>query len=295
MKPPPFEYLAPESLEAGLESLGEHGDDAKLLAGGQSLVPAMNFRLLQPSVLVDLNNVMELDFIERADSGLRIGAMTRQRKLEQELLIAERAPLLHETTPFIAHPQIRNRGTLGGSLAYADPAAELPVVALALDARFYIQSATSDRWVEAADFFQGMFTTALAADEILVEVEIPAMPHRTGWSFVEFARRQGDYALVGVAALVTLDEEGTCKDACLVYLNVGDGPVDARQAAQTLLGEKHSTESIEAAAETAAEKEIEPMGSVHASIPYQRHLARVLTNRALNQAFERAAKTMNNE
>jgi carbon-monoxide dehydrogenase medium subunit len=289
MKPPVFEYVAPDSVDAALTLLSQHGGDAKPLAGGQSLVPAMNFRVAQPAMLVDLNPLAELDFIREEDGELRIGAMTRQRRVERDALVAERAPLLHETIPYIAHPQIRNRGTIGGSLAHADPAAELPVVAVALDARIKTRSASGERWIPAAEFFQGIFTTALNPDELLLEVAFPAMPPRAGWSFVEFARRHGDYALMGVASVVAVDEQGVCRQARLVYLNAGDGPVAASQAAQLLLGHSSSPEAIEAAANMAADHEITPFGSVHATADYQRHLARVLTRRALKQAFERSS------
>ncbi|HET7090882.1 MAG TPA: xanthine dehydrogenase family protein subunit M [Anaerolineae bacterium] len=288
MKPPVFEYVVPESLDVALAAIAEHGGDAKPLAGGQSLVPAMNFRVAQPAVLVDLNPLLELDYVRQDDDGLRIGAMTRQRRVERDALVAERAPLLHETMPYIAHPQIRNRGTIGGSLAHADPAAELPVVAVALDARIKARSASGERWIPAAEFFQGIFTTALNPDELLVEVAFPAMPPRAGWAFVEFARRHGDYALMGVATVVAVDEQGVCRQARLVYLNAGDGPVAAKQAVQLLLGHPPSPDSIAAAANMAVDREITPFGNVHATADYQRHLARVLTRRALKQAFERA-------
>ena len=186
MKPAPFEYQAPASLEAALDALARHGGDAKLLAGGQSLIPVMNFRLAEPALLIDINKLAELDFIRRDEEGhLRIGAMVRQRRLERDPLVAEMAPLLHEAVPFIAHPQIRNRGTFGGSLAHADPAAELPALAVALGARFRLQRAGGDRWVAAEDFFAGLFATALEPDEMLVEAAIPPSPARTGWAFLE--------------------------------------------------------------------------------------------------------------
>jgi carbon-monoxide dehydrogenase medium subunit len=250
----------------------------------------MNFRLAQPAMLVDLNPIAELEYIHDGESGdLRVGAMTRQRRLETDPQVARRAPLVAEAMPFVAHPQIRNRGTLGGSLAHADPAAELPVIALALGAQLLARSARSERWIQAGEFFHGIFTTDLAADEMLVEIVFPALPARTGWSFQEVARRQGDYAMMGVAALVTLDENGTCTAARLVYLNAGDGPVDARQAAQLLVGNAITDQAVEAAAEMAAMREIDPWGNVHASPAFQRHLARVLTRRALRQAVERAS------
>lgn len=292
MKPASFEYLAPHSLDEALALLKEHGSDAKVLAGGQSLVPAMNFRLAQPRILVDLNRLPGLDDIRPVDGvGLRIGAMSRQRRLELDALVAERAPLVAETMPYVAHPQIRTRGTLGGSLAHADPAAELPVVALALGARLLARCADGQRWIPAGRFFIGTFTTDLAPEEILVEVELPAMPSGAGWSFMEVARRQGDYAMLGVAVLLSLDERRVCKSARLVYLNAGDGPLEAQAAAGSLHGEVLSDDAIETAS-ALVDGEIEPWGNVHASPAYQRHLARVLTRRALKQARERAVLTL---
>ena len=290
MKPAPFEYYVPDSIEQALDFLREHGDSAKLLAGGQSLVPAMNFRVVQPGVLIDLNRVGELKYIREDDAALHLGAMTRERELEFDPVISRRTPLLAEVMPHVAHPQIRNRGTLGGSLANADPAAELPVIMLALGARLKVRNADAERWVDAQNFFAGMFTTDLAADEMLVEIELPFTQTRSGWSFMEVAPRAGDYALMGVAALVTLDENGRCEHARLVYLNAGDGPVDARESAHLLEGEVFSDELIESAAALASEKEINPFGNIHTSPDFQRHLARVLTRKTLKQAIEQANK-----
>lgn len=290
MKPAPFEYHAPGSLEQALELKSQHGDEAKILAGGQSLVPAMNFRIVQPGMLIDLNRVDGLGYIHEEDEVIRVGAMTRERQLEFDPSIAKRTPLLHEATPFIAHPQIRNRGTIGGSLVNADPAAELPVLMLALDARLKARKASGERWIGAKDFFMGMFTTALEPDEILVEIELPFMASRTGWSFMEVAPRAGDYALMGVAAWVTLDTDGKCEKAKLVYLNAGDGPVDAVEAAGYLTGEKLNDELIEEAAALAGGKEINPFGNVHTSPEFQRHLAKVLTRKTLKQAIQRAGE-----
>jgi carbon-monoxide dehydrogenase medium subunit len=292
MKPAPFEYFIPDSIEQALELVREHGDVAKILAGGQSLVPAMNFRIHQPGVLIDLNRVPELGYIREDGNVIRVGAMTRERQLEFEDLITKRTPLLHETVPFIAHPQIRNRGTIGGSLVNADPAAELPVLMLALDTRLKARSVSGERWVDAKDFFVGMFTTVLTPDEILVEIELPVMPPRTGWSFMEVAPRAGDYALMGVAALVNFDENGKCKGARLVYLNAGDGPVDAYEAAKSLVGEQLNDSLIGSAAKLASEKEITPFGNVHASPEFQRHLANVLTKKALKKAVKRAEESL---
>jgi carbon-monoxide dehydrogenase medium subunit len=289
MKPAPFDYAAPASLDEALALKAEHGDEAKFLAGGQSLVPAMNFRLVQAALLVDLNRLGDLDYVRLdPDGGLRLGAMTRQRRLERDPLIARHAPLLHAAMPEVAHPQIRNRGTLGGSLAHADPASELPVVVVALEARLRVQSSRGVRWIAAGDFFQGIFTTALAAEEMLVEVVLPRLPPRTGTAFLEFARRRGDYALMGVAAVVTLDEAGRCERVRLVYLNAGAGPVLAPQAAAALTGQKPTPELLAGAARLAAETEISPTGNVHATPAYQRHLAGVLGRRALAAAVDRA-------
>jgi CO/xanthine dehydrogenase FAD-binding subunit len=289
MKPAPFSYKAPRSLDEALGQLAESGADGKLLAGGQSLVPAMNFRVVRPEVLIDLNRIPELNYIRPQDGGsVRIGAMTRERQLELDPRLAASQPLLAEAMPHIAHPQIRNRGTLGGSLSNADPAAELPVVMLALEARFLVRKTGHERWVPARDFFSGMFTTDMAADEMLAEIELPAMPKRTGWAFFEVAPRAGDYALMGVAVTLSLDEGGRCHTAKLVYLNAGDGPVDATEAAQMLEGAELTDASFDGAAAHASEKEINPYGNLHATPEFQRHLARVLTRRALAQAAQRA-------
>lgn len=289
MKPAPFDYIAPDTLDAALAAMGEHGYDAKLLAGGQSLMPLLNFRLANPSVLVDLNRLNALDFVRPSpEGGLLIGAMTRQSRLGQDPLIAERAPLLHETIPFIAHPQIRNRGTFGGTLAHADPAGELPTVALALRARFRLRSESSDRWVEATEFFVGLLTTALEPEEILVEIEIPPTPPGYGWSFQEISRRHGDYALAGLAAQVVLDAEGICTEARLVYLSAGDGPLEAVNAVEQLVGQRPDDGILEQVARQAAAEEIQPSGDIHASVDFKRHLSRVLTHRALATACERA-------
>lgn len=290
MKPAPFEYHAPNSIEEALFILHNSAGEAKILAGGQSLVPAMNFRIVQPSALIDLNRLPELGYIREDSPYIRIGAMTRERYVELDESIIRRTPLLHEAAPHIAHPQIRNRGTIGGSLVNADPAAELPVLMVASQARLKARSVLGERWIEAKDFFMGMFTTALEPDEILVEIELPFMPPGTGWSFLEVAPRAGDYAMLGVAALVTLDEAGTCQAAKLVYLNAGDGPVDAKEAAQLLKGEVLQDELIDATAQLASAQEINPFGNLHASPEYQRHLANVLTKRALKIAAQRAVE-----
>ncbi|HQX15083.1 MAG TPA: xanthine dehydrogenase family protein subunit M [Anaerolineales bacterium] len=293
MKPASFDYHAPNSIEEVVTLKSQYGDDAKFLAGGQSLVPAMNFRIVQPSVLIDLNRAAELSYIREDGNVIRVGSMARERHLEFDTSIKKHTPLLHEAVPNIAHPQIRNRGTIGGSIVNADPAAELPVLMLALNARLKAKNKSGERWLDAKDFFAGMFTTALEPDEVLVEIELPFMPPRTGWSFMEVAPRAGDYAMMGVAALVTLDENGKCKSAKLVYLNAGDGPVDAVEAAKSLIGESLNDNLIESAALLASEKEITPFGNIHASTDFQHHLAKTLTRKALKIATERAQQKEN--
>ena len=290
MKPAPVDYVAPGSLDEALAVLAEHGSGAKPLAGGQSLIPLLNFRLARPTLLVDLNGLDELAYVRPGDNGgLSIGAMTRHSTLERDPQVAAAAPLLNGAAPFIAHPQIRNRGTLGGTLAHADPAAELPVVAVALEARFRIKSASGERWAPASEFFVGLLTADLQPGELLVEVAVPAMPAGSGWSFHELARRSGDYAHAGVATVLTRGNGG-CSRARLVYLSLGDGPMRARQAEQLLESEGVSERTIDAAAALAAESEIEPTGDIHASVAYKRHLARVLTRRALTEAWHRAGE-----
>ncbi len=288
MKPAPFEYHSPHTIEEVVALKSQYGDEAKFLAGGQSLVPAMNFRIVQPSVLIDLNRVGELSYIREEGEALRIGSMARERHLEFDAVIQKHAPLLHEAVPFIAHPQIRNRGTIGGSIVNADPAAELPMLMIALSARLKAKNKSGERWIEAKDFFAGMFTTALEPDDALVEIELPFTKPNTGWSFTEVAPRVGDYAMMGVATLVTLDEDKKCTQAKLVYLNAGDGPVEAFEAEEMLAGNVLDDTLIESAASHASEKEITPFGNIHASADFQRHLAKALTKQTLQLASRRA-------
>lgn len=290
MKPAPFEYYAPTSVPEVLDLINEHGYDAKILAGGQSLVPMMNFRLVQPAVLVDINNIPELAEIQADGKGVKMGAMVRHSQAERDTLIKERAPLIHETMPQIATIQIRNRGTIGGSLSHADPSAELVVVSTVLEAEFRIKSQAGERVVPARDFFVGLLMTVMEPQEMLLEVSIPALPQRSGWSLKEVARRPHDFALMGVAAVLTLDKKDRCQDARLVYLSAGDGPISAPEAAGMLKGEEITPDLIEAAAEKAAADEIDPGSDIHATVDFRRHLANVLTRRALEEAYQRARK-----
>jgi carbon-monoxide dehydrogenase medium subunit len=287
MKPAPFKYTAPETVPEALSLLTEHGYDAKILAGGQSLVPMMNFRLVQPAVIVDINRIPDLSFIKK-DKGLLLGAMVRHSQAENDPLVKDLAPLIHETMPKIATVQIRNRGTIGGSLSHADPSAELVVVTTALEARFKLQKQKAERWVSADDFFVGLLMTCMEPEELLVEIEIPPLAPRTGWSLKEVARRPHDFALVGVAALLALDKKDRCEKAKLVYLSAGDGPISAPEAAGLLEGEEITPELITAAGEKASRDEIDPGSDIHATAEFRRHLANVLTRRALEEAYQRA-------
>jgi CO/xanthine dehydrogenase FAD-binding subunit len=286
MKPAPFKYIAATSLEHALSLKAEHGDDAKFLAGGQSLMPTMNFRLAQPAILIDLNEIEGLAGIRPSGATTRVGALTRYRALQRDAAFAQAFPLIGEALPHIAHPQIRNRGTLGGNLSHADPASELPAIALALRARFHIRAAKRERWIEASDFFVGALTTDLQPDEMLTEVELPLPKPRTGSCFMEIARRRGDFAIVGVAAMVTLGDANQCSDVRLALCGVGETPIDASSAADGLIGHALTEEAIRDVA-ASVQKMIDPGGNVHATVDYQRHIAGVLTERALRTAHQR--------
>ncbi|HJR33812.1 MAG TPA: xanthine dehydrogenase family protein subunit M [Gemmatimonadales bacterium] len=289
MKPPEFGYHRPASLPDALALLGAHAG-AKPLAGGQSLIPAMNFRLAAPAALVDLNQLTELSGItESADGGLAIGAMTRHSAVERSPLVRARAPLLSLAMPFIAHSQIRSRGTLGGSLAHADPAAELPAVMVALDAGLTLESTRGSRTIPAGEFFTGLFATALESGELITRVEIPPPLPGSGAAFLELARRHGDYALVGVAVVVTRDA-GRVGGVRIVLFSVGEGPVRAGAAERALTGSAGDSAAIRAAAE-AIQQDIDPPSDIHASAAYRRQLATVLTGRALAAALERAGES----
>lgn len=289
MKPAAFAWHAPEELEAALALKAVHGGEARFLAGGQSLVPAMNFRVAQPAVLVDLNRIVTLDRLDFAEDGtLVIGAMCRYRRIERDAGVLRRLPLLAEALAEVAHPQIRTRGTLAGNLCHADPASEMPAVMLALDARFVLRRQGGEREVAARNFFLGPLATALAEDEILAEIHIPALPPGTGTAFLEVARRRGDYAMMGVAVVLQRGPDRRCVVARLALCSAGPTPVAAERAAASLEGTRLAAADFAAAAALAA-REIDPMGSVQASPAFQRHLACVLVPRVLALAAERAA------
>jgi len=290
MKPAPFRYVAAQSVEQALALKAEHGDEARFLAGGQSLVPTMNFRLTQPAMLIDINPLTELAGLKNgAGDNVRIGALTRYRTLERDPTVADRLPLIAEALPHIAHPQIRNRGTIGGNLAHADPASEMPAIVLGLGGRLRAQSVRGERWIDASDFFIGALTTALAADEMLMELELPAAPPRSGSCFMEVSRRRGDFAMMGVACTVRLDADGRCAQARIALCNAGEGPVFAAQASESLVGGAIDAARIADAAKL-VQGEIEPGGSIHASKEFQRHLAGVLITRTVTMANKRARR-----
>ncbi len=275
-------------MEEAVALLAEHGAEAKILAGGQSLVPMMNFRLLRPALVVDVNRIPVLAGITATDDGLVLGGMTRHAALESSRLVRERAPLIAEVVPFIGHPAIRNRGTLGGSVAHADPAAELPVALLALDASVRAHSARGVRDIPADQFFVSPLTTALAPDEILTAIRIPVPAASVGWAFFEFARRHGDFALVAVAVTMRV-EAGLIADPVRIALGgVAGRPIRARRAEASLRGMPPTTGLLEAAAQEAA-GEADPPSDIHGSAEYRRHLTRVFVRAALDRAHARAS------
>lgn len=286
MKPAPFSYAAPSTLEEAIALLGEHGDTAKLLAGGQSLVPMMNFRLARPEHVIDINRITGLDGIEERDGNLVVGAMTRQRRLERSELIGQHYPLLLEAVELIGHVAIRNRGTVGGSIAHADPAAELPAVLLAHGGSVRVQGPQGTRQISAEDLFLTYFTTTLEPHEILTEVHFPRWPEGTGWCFMEESRRHGDFAMVGVAALLTLDAERRCTRVAVALTGVGGVPHPVTEAAGILVGQVVDEARIAEVAQAAVDG-VDPEGDIHASADFRRHLSGVLTRRALTRAAER--------
>jgi aerobic carbon-monoxide dehydrogenase medium subunit len=286
MKPPKFEYHAPRSLEEAIDLLVRYGGDAKVLAGGQSLVPLLNFRLARPAALVDLNAIPALAGIREDDGVVRFGAMTRQRAIEFSPVVRRRVPLLAEATGLVGHLPIRTRGTIGGSIAHADPAAEYPAVLTALDGDVVARSPRGERVLKPAELFQTYLTTSLAPDEIVVEIRLPAIDADAGSAFEEFSRRHGDFALVGVAAVIGV-RSGRCTLARLATAGAGPIPTRLRAAEHILESEGLGDAAIASAAERAAGL-VEPDSDIHASADYRRHLTRVLTERAVRRAIETA-------
>jgi carbon-monoxide dehydrogenase medium subunit len=280
MKAPPFSYIRPEAVGGVIECLQKYGDDAAILAGGQSLMASLNMRLSEPGVLIDINNVNSLSEIAIDGNHLRIGAMTRQIEVEQSPLVAQHAPLISMAMPYIAHPAVRNRGTIGGSIAFADPAAELPACIVTLQANLIAQGSKGERKIPATEFFRGLYETALTRDEVLVAIELPVAADQQKFAFRELARRHGDYAMIGVCAFT--EWSGTSlSDVRLVYFNAGDRPVVAVRAAAALKGVL-SAESLESALGHLTE-DIDPPNDLNADPSMRLHLTKVLTKRIFQE------------
>ena len=286
MKLPQFDYEAPQTVSEAVGLLAEHQDEASVLAGGQSLIPLLALRLAQPALLIDINGVAELSGVSANDGWVAIGAMTREYVAEESGTIADTVPLLAAALPLIGHEAIRSRGTIGGSLAHADPAAELPAVARALDAEFVVRGPSGERVVPAAEWFEGYLTTSRQPDELLTEVRFPAVGQGTGVSFQEVARRHGDFAMVGLATSVTLTD-GAISDARLAFAGVSDVPARATGAEELLVGQKPSAELLDEAARRAA-GDIDPPSDLHGSAEYRKKVAAALVRRGLREAVDNA-------
>ena len=286
MKLPPVEYEAPTTVAEAIDLLAEHLDEASVLAGGQSLIPLLALRLARPAVLIDINGVDELSGVSATDGWMAIGAMTREYVAEESEAVADTVPLLAAALPLIGHEAIRSRGTIGGSLAHADPAAELPAVARALDAEFVVRGQSGERVIPAAQWFEGFLTTSRRPDELLVEVRFPTAGRGTGISFQEVARRHGDFAIVGLAASLTLSG-GAISDARLAFAGMSDVPVRAAAAEDLLVGERPSTELFDEAARRAT-GDIDPPADLHGSAEYRKKVAAALVRRGLREAVDNA-------
>ena len=286
MKLPPVEYEAPTTVAEAVDLLAEHTDEASVLAGGQSLIPLLALRLAHPAVLIDINGIAELSGVSAANGTVTIGAMTREYVAEESRTVADAVPLLAAALPLIGHEAIRNRGTIGGSLAHADPAAELPAVARALDAEFVVRGQSGERIIPAAGWFEGYLTTSRGPDELLVEVRFPAAGPGTGISFQEVARRHGDFAIVGLATSLTLSG-GVINDARLAFAGLSDVPVRAAAAEDLLAGERPSAELFDEAARRATE-DIDPPADLHGSSDYRKTVAAALVRRGLRAAADSA-------
>lgn len=289
MKPPRFAYHAPRALAEALDTLAAYGEDARVLAGGQSLVPMLNLRMVRPAALVDLGRVPGLRGIVAGRAALRIGAMTRQCELEDAPDLRAGCPLVAEAMALVGSPAIRSRGTVGGNLAHADPASELPAVMVALDARLIVRGPSGERSVPAPEFFRGFYTTALEPGEILTTVEVPVLPRGAGWAFEEVSRTRADFALVSAAVVVTAAPGSRITDARVVLAGVGPVPVRCRQAERVLVEGADGRDRAETAGE-AARDQVEPDADLHASAEYRKDLARAVVVRAARRALARASQ-----
>jgi carbon-monoxide dehydrogenase medium subunit/2-furoyl-CoA dehydrogenase FAD binding subunit len=284
MKPCAFEYLSPKSVEEAINLLDRYGDDAKIIAGGQSLVPMMNFRLARPEILIDINGIKELEYIKTEGDELVIGALTRERDIEQSPVVVEKWPILSKAISFIGHSTIRNRGTIGGSLVHADPSAEIPTTLCALNGNVKVVGPSGEKILQPEEFFLTYLTTSLEPSDLLVEVRIPALPQNTGWSFMELSRRSGDFAIVAVGILLFTETSGVCSEVRISMGGVAPTPVRAEEA-EALLADQKITEKLiaEAAQQAAEETDTEP--DYHASAEYRMDMARVFVKRGLQEAW----------
>lgn len=287
MKPPRFHYCAPGMLDEALALLDQYGEDAKILAGGQSLIPLLNMRLAGPQYLIDINHISELNYIEPEDGYLAIGANVRQRQVERSPLVREKHPLLAEVVQHIGHMQIRNRGTIVGSIAHADPAAELPALLTCLNGEVVAQSIHGERVMKAEEFFTGYLSTGLNPGEMLTEVRFPWISPQSGWAFLEFARRSGDYALVGTAAVVTPSLDDYCMSAHIAYLGIAGLPLRVREIESILIGTMLDEQILNKVAELAQTFVSDDMADVHATVDYRRALTTEITKRVLQAAWAR--------
>ena len=287
MIPAAFDYHAPSTIGEATALLAKLGEDAKILSGGQSLIPLMKLRLASPPHVVDINGIPGLAYIREADGFLRIGGLTRESELEESDLVRSRYPLLHDTSKVIADPVVRNLATVGGNLAHGDPANDHPATMLALGAELVVVGAKGERRIPIGSFFTGPFTTSLKPDEILVEIRIPTPPARSGGAYLKLERKVGDFATAAVAAQLTLNANGGCEEVGIGLTNVGLTPIKATKAEATLKGKSPDEATIKRAAELAAEA-AEPAEDLRGSVEYKKDLVRVLTARALRKALERA-------
>jgi len=291
MKPAPFEYYAPKTAEEALQNLTDLGYSGKVLAGGQSLIPAMNFRMARPSALVDLNKIAELAYIKPTpEGGFAIGTMTRDNVVEHDAGIKQKMPIVAETIGYIAHPQIRARGTFGGAEAHADPAAQIPALCLALNAKVLVKRKGSERWLSAQDFIVGPFMTVLEPEELLAEIVLPPLAPRTAGSYKQVSRQRGGYAQAATISIVSLDDRNLVKDVRCVLFSVGETPILSKYAAKALVGNEATEEVIAEVAAYVAKNECDPGTDLHGTTEYRRQLVQVLVRRSLTEAAQRARK-----
>ena len=290
MKPAPFKYFDPETKAEAIALLQQYGDDAKIIAGGQSLGPILNLRLSMPEVIIDLNRIDALRDVESVNGRLRIGAMTRESTLEDSQDFQAQQPLIAAAIPYIGHRAIRNRGTVGGSLAHADPAAEWPMLAVMLSAEIELESAARGlRTLKAEDFYVDFLETAVADDELVTGITLPSWQANSGWSFIEFSRRHGDFAIVGIGVMLQVDNQNRCHDVRIGLLGVNPTPCRAK-ASEVLLRGELLTEALLIEAAKQAISDIEPGKDIHASATYRRHLTVTLAERALKQAYSNSSQ-----